>query len=141
MASKKPCSGKIYTIKRKKWCVGEKKSSKNANKRKRTNKISKKIKKKSIKSRKKGGAEEDKVNCCMCGQEVNINDTLMPSGCKMKNGMRAHRICQECWWNPETGFGKETSKHKCPGCEKGLPLTTVKKEEPIFIDLTEHDNA
>ena len=57
----------------------------------------------------------------------------------MKHGMKAHRICQECWWNPETGFGKEESKHKCPGCEKGLPLTNVKPQEPIFVDLTEDD--
>jgi len=84
---------------------------------------------------------EDKVNCCICRGEVNINETLMPSGCKINHGKRAHRICEECWWNPENGFAKENLKRECPGCEKGLPLTVVKKEPTIFIDLTEDGDA
>ena len=90
---------------------------------------------------KKGGDGEDKVVCCLCGDEVNISRTLMPSGCKIIHGKKSHRICEDCWWNPETGFGIEKLKRKCPGCEKGLPLTDVKIEPPIFIDLTEDDDA
>ena len=118
------------------------KSSKNANKIKRTNKRSKKIKKKSIKNRKKGGAEEDKVNCCVCGMEVNINDTLIPLDCLQKRreiGKGPHRLCQHCWWNPDTGFAREGISHKCPCCEKGVPFPTIKSTE--VIDLTEDDDA
>jgi hypothetical protein len=124
-----------------------KRISKKISKRKRSNK---KINKKSRKSRnsrkngkkvfKKGGNGEGKVNCCICGKEVNIDDTLIPSGCIMKYGNRGHRVCQECWWNPETGYGKEDSKHNCPGCEKGLPLTNIKIKDPVFVDLTEDDD-
>ena len=121
-----------------------KRISKKMNKRKRTKKYNKKYRnsrKNGKKVFKKGGNGDDKVNCCMCGEEVNTDSTLIPSGCKMKHGMRGHRVCQECWWNPETGFGKENSKHKCPGCEKGLPLTNVKLEKHPVIDLTEDDDA
>jgi len=122
------------------------KISKTMNKRKKINKKSKKPRKlkKSRKSSKKvfkkGGNGEGKVNCCMCGKEVNIDETLIPSICKRKYGDRGHRICQECWWNKETGFGKEDSLHNCPGCEKSLPLTNIKIKEPIFVDLTEEDD-
>lgn len=117
-----------------------KKSSKTMNKRKRSKKVNRKSRKSIKKVFKKGGNGEDKVNCCICGDEVNINDTLIPSGCKMKHGLRGHRVCQECWWNPETGFGKENSAHKCPGCEKGMPLTKVKLETHPVIDLTGDDD-
>jgi hypothetical protein len=57
----------------------------------------------------------------------------------MKHGSRAHRICQDCWWDPEKGFAREGANHECPGCIKGLQLTTVKPSN-IFtevIDLTD----
>lgn len=69
----------------------------------------------------------DKVKCSMCEKMVNKDDTLIPSGCLRKHGKAAHRICQSCWWNPEMGFAREGVSHKCPGCEKGLPLTSYKK--------------
>jgi hypothetical protein len=68
---------------------------------------------------------------------VAIKDTFVPRECLMKHGKAAHRICEDCWWDPKKGFALETSSHKCPGCEKGLPLTQVKKEQPILVDLTE----
>ena len=102
-------------------------------------KKSKKNKRKTIrKSRRRvlKAGNNDKVKCSMCEEMVNINETLIPSGCLRKHGKGAHRICQECWWNPTTGFGREGVTHKCPGCEKGLPLTSFKQKEPIVIDLT-----
>ena len=84
------------------------------------------------------GGNGEKVKCCICEKIVNKSDTLIPRECLMNNGQKAaHRICQECWWNPETGFAREYASHKCPGCIKGLPLTEYKKEAPVFIDLTE----
>lgn len=79
----------------------------------------------------------EKVKCCMCERMVNKNDTLIPRECLTKHGMAAHRICQDCWWDPVNGFAREEASHKCPGCVKELPLTEFKKSEPIFIDLTE----
>jgi len=77
------------------------------------------------------------TNCCMCGKTVeNDEHSLMPSECKIKHGLRAHRICKECWFQPETGFAVEGRSHKCPGCEKGLPLTHVKIKTPELVDLT-----
>lgn len=121
----------------------KRKRNKSLNKRKR-NKTTKRKRNKTTRRnktyRKKGGNGEDTVNCCVCPNEVNITNTLMPSGCKRAHGTRAHRICNDCWWNTEKGFGKEDSKHKCPGCEKGFPLTKVKLEEHPVIDLTLDDS-
>lgn len=83
------------------------------------------------------GGHGDKIQCCMCEKLVNKDDTLVPNECLIKNGKVAHRICQPCWWDPDTGFAREESSHKCPGCVKGLPLTPYVKETPITIDLTE----
>jgi hypothetical protein len=80
--------------------------------------------------------EFNKVSCCICYREKNIDETLMPSSCKMKYGNKCHRICQDCWWNSENGFGRETSIHTCPGCEKRIPLTIIELQETILIDLT-----
>ena len=144
MKSKKPCSGKIYIVKSKKWCVGEKKSSKTMNKRRRSKKINKKSKKNSKKVFKKGGNGDDKINCCVCGMEVNIADTLIPLDCLQKRrekGKGPHRLCQPCWWNPDTGFAREGINHKCPCCEKGVPFPTIKlKESTEVIDLTKDDD-
>ena len=60
--------------------------------------------------------------CCICGKSIS-NDGLMPRTCYMKYGENAHRICQDCWWDPNTGFAKETDTHGCPGCIKGIPIT------------------
>jgi len=93
--------------------------------------------KQKLRSRKLRGGNEEKVKCCMCGKMVAVKDTFVPRECLMEYGKAAHRICEDCWWDPKKGFALETSSHKCPGCEKGLPLTEVKKEQPIFVDLTE----
>jgi hypothetical protein len=79
----------------------------------------------------------DKVQCCMCEKRINKDDTLVPSGCLVEHGKRAHRICSNCWWDPEKGFAREGVKHRCPGCIKNIPLTPYKKEPTITIDLTE----
>ena len=78
----------------------------------------------------------EKTVCCICELNININSALIPSICKIKNGFSSHKICQECWWNSDTGFGKEQSNHKCPGCEKGLPLKVKNVETIVMIDLT-----
>ena len=82
------------------------------------------------------GGQEEKVKCCMCEREIDKNNTLVPRECLMKNGSAAHRICQDCWWNPKSGFAREDADHKCPGCIKKLPLTTVTKKNSEIIDLT-----
>lgn len=96
-----------------------------------------KVSKYNLRRSKVRGGNGEKVKCCMCGKIVDIKDTLIPRECLMKHGKAAHRICEDCWWDPNSGFGLETSSHECPGCKNGLPLTQVKKEEPIFVDLTE----
>jgi len=75
----------------------------------------------------------------MCGKKVDKDNSLMPSECKIKYGSRAHRICEECWFKPETGFAIEGRSHKCPGCEKGLPLTHVEQKPIEVVDLTGDD--
>jgi hypothetical protein len=79
---------------------------------------------------------EKNIYCCICRENKLLVETLMPSSCKIKHGNKCHRICQNCWWHPKTGFGRETSSHICPGCEKILPLTTSKPQKIFFIDLT-----
>jgi hypothetical protein len=123
------------------------KISKTTNKRKKINKKSKKSRKPRKNSKKvfkKGGNGEGKVNCCMCGKEVNIDETLIPLDCLQKmreKGKGPHRLCQHCWWNPDTGFAREGINHKCPCCEKGVPFPTIKlKESTEVIDLTEDDD-
>jgi hypothetical protein len=73
----------------------------------------------------------------MCEKMVDKKNTLVPRECLNKNYNAAHRICQDCWWDEKKGFAREDISHKCPGCIKGLPLTYVKKESPVLIDLTE----
>ena len=100
---------------------------------------SKRFKKRSFKRYKKGG-ENEKVKCCMCEIDVDKNNTLVPRECLNTNGLAAHRICNDCWWNPVSGFAREDADHRCPGCLKKLPLTSVKKKESEFIDLTLEDD-
>ena len=111
--------------------------------RKKINIIVKGIKNKKI--RRKGGTknnDNDNVICSMCETNVNKKDTLVPRVCLNEHGRKAHRICSECWWNPDTGFARENTKHGCPGCEKNIPLTKVTNlptsNQPVkVIDLTE----
>jgi hypothetical protein len=93
--------------------------------------------KRNCKSIKLTEENSDQVNCCICEKIVNKENTLIPNGCLKEHGKAGHRICTECWWNPETGFAREGITHRCPGCIKGLPLTPYKKEETITIDLTD----
>jgi len=91
----------------------------------------KSIKRKRIKRSKKTRRHRMKAGnpnhkCCICGKSIH-NDGLMPRSCYMKHGENAHRICQECWWNENTGFAKENAVHGCPGCLKGLQLTNHSK--------------
>ena len=88
---------------------------------------------------KRGGTDSDKVNCCMCEKSVAIEGTLQPRMCLGKYGSKAHRICQDCWWNSESGFAREGVSHECPGCKKGLPLSLVKPSTKVteVIDLTD----
>jgi hypothetical protein len=92
--------------------------------------------KKISKRRKFTGGNSDQVKCCICEKIVNKENTLIPNGCLKEHGKAGHRICTECWWNPQTGFAREGITHRCPGCIKGLLLTPYKKEETITIDLT-----
>ena len=62
----------------------------------------------------------------------------MPRTCFIKYMTRAHRICQECWWDPVSGFAQEKATHGCPGCVKKIPLTNVKNETK-FVDLSLDD--
>ncbi len=99
----------------------------------------KKSKRRNSKRSRIRGGNGDKVVCSMCERIVNKDNTLIPRECLIKYGKGAHRICQDCWWDPKSGFSREDASHKCPGCEKGLPLTEFKKETPIFVDLTDDD--
>jgi len=83
------------------------------------------------KNKKMGGSKEE---CCICRNKID-GKSFIPSACLMKHGKnRAHKICNDCWWN---SFAKEGVTHQCPGCEKGLPLNGP--APPKFIDLTEDD--
>jgi len=105
----------------------------NTNKRRIKNKKSKKRYSRRMRYRHKGGNDK-KVECCMCTNLVNKNKTYVPRICLNEHGERAHRICENCWWND---FAKEGVNHKCPGCMKGLPLTNYENQPPVLIDLTE----
>jgi hypothetical protein len=98
---------------------------------------SRKIKNHKLKKRNLKGGNGEKVICSMCEKMVDLKDTFVPGKCLTEHGKAAHRICKDCWWAEEKGFALEASSHKCPGCLKGLPLTTFIKEPPIFVDLTE----
>jgi hypothetical protein len=109
---------------------------------KKTTKKNKKVIRKTRNNRKtinniKGG-NGDKVNCCMCGKEIDVKKGNIPLACLKKNFSKAHRICQDCWWSNETGFSREDADHRCPGCLKKLPLTNITSKEPT-IDLTQDD--
>ena len=79
----------------------------------------------------KGMSPTGPVQCSMCNKTEPRNKTLVPAKCLMKHGERAHRVCPDCWWDPEIGFALEHAPHDCPGCKKGLPLTQPLKKKPI----------
>jgi hypothetical protein len=92
-----------------------KKSRINRRKSRKTNKRAKTHKRSRV-----AKGQDEKVKCCMCDKEIQRKDGLMPAKCLIQHGaIRAHRICQECWWSR---FAKEGANHACPGCVKGLPL-------------------
>jgi hypothetical protein len=70
------------------------------------------------------------ISCCVCDNEFPRDEMMVPGRCLRKNRDRAHRICQNCWWNPETGFARENAPHECPGCKRGLPLNPPLKSRP-----------
>jgi hypothetical protein len=78
------------------------------------------------------GGNGEQVKCCMCETMVDKRKTFIPRKCLTKNMQKAHRICENCWWNE---FAEENATHSCPGCVKGLPLTENK--QPSFVDLTD----
>ena len=139
MLNKKNCKGTLYRISGKSYCVREKKSKVKSIKLRKSRKS-----RKSRKNKARGPGDEDDdydiTQCCMCGKNVNVNDktnTLIPLECLQKHGRAAHRICKKCWFKRKTGFAIEGRSHKCPGCEKGLPLTNVRKKTPEMVDLTD----
>lgn len=76
------------------------------------------------------------VQCCICERTFPRDDTLVPARCLKENRERAHRICQDCWWDPETGFARENAPHGCPGCIKNFPLTApLKRVIPKIEDI------
>jgi endogenous inhibitor of DNA gyrase (YacG/DUF329 family) len=112
--------------------------------RKYTRKVRKNTRKvrKNTKNGKRGGNGDGKVNCCMCGKEVEskLPYSLNPAQCLQENGLKAHRICENCWFEGKNAFVKEGISHKCPGCEKRLPFTKVPEVPEVkggIIDLTE----
>jgi len=108
-----------------------KKSRVNRRKSRKTNKRAKTHKR----SRVGKGPQDGKVKCCMCGKEINREDGLMPAKCYREYGaIRAHRICQECWWS---GFAKEGVNHACPGCVKGLPLNGPPIDYSQVIEISD----
>ena len=68
------------------------------------------------------------------------NKMLVPSECLRKNKERAHRICEDCWWDPQKGFARENVHHGCPGCKKHLPLNPpIKTKKAEVIDISDSD--
>ena len=115
-------------------------SRKNRTNRRKTRKTNKRAKtqKRIKRSRVAKGIEDENVKCCMCGKDIQRDDGLMPAKCYRKNGaIRAHRICQECWWNKESGFAKEDVNHACPGCDKGLPLNGPPHDPNEVIEISD----
>jgi len=123
-------------MKSKKFRKLRKKMSKTVKKRHlKTRRRFKRIKHLRINRVKRGGENTDKVNCCMCGKEINRTGSLMPLKCEPPRGKSKHRICQDCWWNKDTGFALEGPRHACPGCTNGVPYPDAITTTAV-IDLT-----
>jgi hypothetical protein len=83
---------------------------------------------------------KDTVPCSMCDRKVPLDNSFVPLLCLNKYGRRAHRICEDCWWDPNIGFAREGEAHDCPGCKRNLPIlppvpksTKAPKSEEIII--------
>ena len=74
------------------------------------------------------------IPCCMCDREFHRNDMLVPLACLQKHRERAHRICKDCWWDPQIGFAREDASHGCPGCKRNLVLNPPLKSKKPSID-------
>ena len=82
------------------------------------------------------GPSPSKLPCCMCDDKFDRKSMLTPLACLQKNYQKAHKICQNCWWDPNKGFARENANHGCPGCKRKLPLNPSKApltEEIIII--------
>lgn len=76
------------------------------------------------------------VPCCMCDHKFPRDTMFTPSRCLQTHRERAHKICEECWWDPQIGFAKEDTTHSCPGCKRGQPLNPpLKIKEPIVEEI------
>jgi len=79
--------------------------------------------------------------CCMCGNKFQRDTMMTPVRCLQKYGEQAHKICQECWWDPETGFARENAPHGCPGCTNkqpiNPPLITIPPRADEIIDISD----
>ena len=76
------------------------------------------------------------VPCCMCDREFPRESMIIPLACLQKNHERAHRICQDCWWDPQMGFAREDAPHGCPGCKRRLPLNPqIKTIKPTTEEI------
>lgn len=56
---------------------------------------------------------EDHDTCCVCRK---MPGKFLPIQCYKKAECTSHKICENCWWDEETGFASEMGSHKCPGC-------------------------
>jgi hypothetical protein len=74
-------------------------------------------------------------SCCICNKNISIENALKPSVCLIKHGSKSHLICQDCWWNPVSGFAREYANHQCPGCKNIFPSKNNNKTIET-IDLT-----
>jgi hypothetical protein len=97
--------------------------------------LKKRNKKRKTKKYLKKGGNGETVRCVICDREVSIGDTLVPMSCLKRHGKRAHRICNDCWWDPVRGFARENVPHGCPGCKRGLPLNEQLAIEPETIEI------
>jgi hypothetical protein len=88
--------------------------------------ITKNRKNKTQRRRRKQSRHKNKVGkggkyiCSICEHKINDTNFMIPRECLVKYGaIRAHKICQDCWWGE---FAKEGVSHRCPGCEKGMQI-------------------
>ena len=76
------------------------------------------------------------VPCCVCDREFPRESMFIPLVCLQKNRERAHRICSDCWWDPQIGFARENAPHGCPGCKQGLSLNPpIKSRKPTTDEI------
>ena len=78
------------------------------------------------------------AKCCMCENKYDKKDMLTPRKCSKVNFMKSHKICKDCWWDKKSGFALENRDHKCPGCIKKMPLTSVPQIKEV-INLTDSE--